>query len=284
MLNIDTRIINRKTPGRLDADELYLMLQITGYINESRICWPSLPTLSADCGWSEDKVKQVRARLIEKNFLSIVRSGNGRKSTVYEIGTAQLGLYLGGGKKSPPEKSPLAEGGKNNPSGGVENQPEVLGIEALGIEALVRLRETWHENIFEKLQWMFFPQKNGATEIELNKQTKILLDFYEKNFKGGAPEFRENFYSEHNYFLEADQQIEAYHDWYYLKKIEPVRVPNKVAEFITAHDWCDKLLKLIAEIKYDPMEEDDVQSSWVFHAVYETGTYYRHKLTNETII
>lgn len=97
MINIDSRLLND-----LDANELFLLLNLTNRINEQRYCFPGNKLLCKELGWSKEKLQQVKKRLAAKRFIEIEprhkENSPGQTSNIYRILTPQVGNYTPGGK------------------------------------------------------------------------------------------------------------------------------------------------------------------------------------------
>lgn len=174
MINIDSRLLSA-----LDANEMYLLLNLTNRINGDRFCFPGNKTLCGELKWSKEKLQQVKKRLTEKGVIEIERrfkdNSPGQTSNIYRILTPQVGNYTPGGKNGTGEVGKLAGGIPEilPPSGGIISPPgvgkpgnevltnEVLTTEELNTEELKR--ENHHLNfcvhsIFQNLIDCLFPQ------------------------------------------------------------------------------------------------------------------------------
>jgi hypothetical protein len=174
MINIDSRLLSA-----LDANEMYLLLNLTNRINGDRFCFPGNKTLCGELKWSREKLQQVKKRLTEKGVIEIERrfkdNSPGQTSNIYRIITPQVGNYTPGGKNGMGEVGKLAGGVPEIIPGGGGNigtpgvgKPgnevltnEVLTTEELNTEELKRENHYLFycvHSIFENLIDCIFPQ------------------------------------------------------------------------------------------------------------------------------
>lgn len=288
LLNLDSRLINPTDPNRLDADEFYLSAHLTKRINNERTCYPSIKTLSYDCGWCPDKTRAVLKSLEQKNIIK-KQSGGGRYSNTYTVLSPYLKIYLGV-KNTPPDKSlslpsdNIACTTTEIPTAPIhENSKEVLSIESLSIESLnsevLRSNANLQKNeqlpflVFKELQSYFFDsidfdrENPEVKKIEniLTGAAKNLVDYFEPFNGKPLPEYRITGWRECNdTYTEILDRIKAYLDFCRLTKTYVISNPDSVGSTLIREDWC---LKLYAwkqnNPKYDVGLDDDLLSDWL---------------------
>jgi hypothetical protein len=159
MINIDSRLLYE-----LDANEMFLLLNLANRINEERFCFPGNKLLCNELKWSKEKLQQVKKRLEDKGFIKIEprfkTNGPGQTSNIYRLTTPQVGNYTPGGKNGtgvvgkpvcpPVGESDTAPVGKLGMAPVGKPGNEVLINEALDTEVLI------NEELTKEKKRLFF--------------------------------------------------------------------------------------------------------------------------------
>lgn len=228
MINIDSRIIST-----IDANELFLLVNLANRMNQDKTCFPSNKTICNDLKWSKEKLQQVKKRLVEKGILKIdfrhKDSGPGQTSNLYRILTPQVGNYTPGleigmgevGKSvSPPVgnpdtapvgKSGMSQGGK---PGNEVLTNEVLTNEELTIEELKKERENnslllSHYDILKELILFIYPHLENV-DYNIFEENDHIKDPNTQNLLKKIRRVAENL---HSAFNELKQPIPAWRNW-----------------------------------------------------------------------
>lgn len=306
LINVDSRLIDPDAPGRLNADEFFLASHITKRINAERTCYPSIKTLSNDCGWCVDKTQKVLKSLEVKGIIS-KQTGGGRYSNLYTVLSPLLKIYLGGKNQGGDTLLPLQ--GDNSASTHHEiqqaphheNSNEVLSIQALNREALNReaLRNENSINlIFQNLISGLFSEismyeAEGKAETEIQKKllgaAREIFEFYRSNKRDFMPAFLKHGISNEKFdpLGFAMNQVYAYADWCRLTGTFTVKSPENVASKIISHDWCSLLIKHCDNNfpeKYDPYFDEDLLSEWVLEHFYTITIAYVDNSDEERVL
>jgi len=143
MINVDDRLL---TSG-INADQLYLLLHISKYINKDMSCFPSNATLCLSTAWGLTKLKEVKKSLIADGYISSTerKKGEFQLTNLYKIETEYLSVWVNLKGKGGEEKEVVnATGGRSQtrPGGVVNATTEVLTNKVLTNEGEKRGEKT----------------------------------------------------------------------------------------------------------------------------------------------
>lgn len=145
MINLDSRLLNE-----LDANELYLLLNLTNRINGDRFCFPGNKLLCGELKWSINRLQSTKKRLAEKGIIKVEPrykdNSPSQTSNFYRLLTPLTGNYTptlkqdrGGTLKSGMGGTPKSDSPPMSISGmapTLKQGNEVLTIEVLTTEVL----------------------------------------------------------------------------------------------------------------------------------------------------
>lgn len=299
MINVDSRLIDPENSQRLDADELYMAIQITKRINKERTCFPSIKTLSKDSGFCIDKTQVVLKRLESKGIIT-KKQGGGRHSNLYTVLSPLLKNYLGG-ENNPGDFNLQQQAGNITPQPpdnltpqrGDKSGKEVLDIDDINnlpieqrvlerkkrrlsigtnliFEALIKYVYTQFEeyrDFYSDPEYVF---AKGLTDQTIISTLKKISGAAEKLYsafdqlKRPIPEYREigmiGGAGELDPSRESVDQLSAYVDFCELTGTYTTQDPDKLCDKLVQANWCEKLLAW-ADDKVKKQEYDPAYDS-----------------------
>ena len=139
MINVDDRLLI----SGITADQLYLLLHISKYMNKDMTCFPSNASLCLSTAWGLTKLKEVKRSLVVDGYLSITERKNGefQLTNLYTIETEHLSVWVNlKGKGGEEQEVGNAAGGRSETRPGevVNATTEVLTNKVLNTTTAVR--------------------------------------------------------------------------------------------------------------------------------------------------
>lgn len=298
MLNIDSRLLTK-----VNADELYLLAMITDRVNAEGKAWPGNNLLLQNTNWGIEKLQKVKKSLYEKGIIkvNIRKSGKRQTSNSYQLQTNLISKYSGSGKtdigfsggvgKSGIPPMPENQISPGSGKSGREIYRSINHEEVLGKEEVLGNRESMPIEIFEIFRNSFFssvPGHTSGTAVENNLRKKIfeaagqVYEFYKKNTPSVFPEWVGG--GNGNPYQAYVHQVEAHSDYLRLTNSKPAIVPTTIAQTIISRDWTNLLYDFVNNNAYDPIEDNNLLSSWVMEIFYDVTIAYIDKRNPDRII